>query len=161
MISNGPPSDDASRPNRVPWPPILLFISIATGWALGLAVPLPVGAPAARLLGYVMIAAGVLLDLWAVLTRRQAHTNILPHRGTDVLVIRGPFRFTRNPIYLGNSIATAALALIVSNLWYFLLALVVAILVDRLAIRREERHLTNRFGRRYQDYAHTPRWLLR
>ncbi len=152
-----------TRPNVIPWPPILLVLAATSAYGLGLLIPLPIGGGSAiHALGYFVLAAGIGLDLSAIVWMRRARTNILPHRGADSLVVDGPFRFTRNPIYLGNAILMVGLALLSANGWFLLSGAAMAFLVDRLAVHREERHLNQRFGERWQRYAaRTPRWLLR
>jgi protein-S-isoprenylcysteine O-methyltransferase Ste14 len=91
----------------------------------------------------------------------RKNTNILPHRGADALITSGPFRFTRNPIYLGNTIAMLGLSVYLNNGWFAILGLGAAFAVDRLAIRREEAHLAARFREAWLAYAaRTPRWLF-
>jgi protein-S-isoprenylcysteine O-methyltransferase Ste14 len=92
---------------------------------------------------------------------RRRQTNILPHRAAGRLVTTGPFSFTRNPIYVGNATLMAGVGVAFGNLWFVLLGVVSALAVDRLAIRREERHLAARFGQEWIDYAsRVPRWLI-
>lgn len=154
--------DESQSPNSVPWPPLVLAAAIAASLGLGLFTPLPVpsnfwiGA-----IGYVVASVGMALDLWAILTMRRLQTNILPHRGADRLVTTGPFRFTRNPIYVGNATLMAGVGLAFGNVWFVLLGGISALVVDRLAVRREERHLAKRFGQDWIDYAsRVPRWLI-
>lgn len=154
--------DLAERPNRIPWPPLLLLAGIAFGALLGALAPLNLAVSSAmRIAGFAFLAAGIAFDLSAIWTMWRARTNILPHRAADLLITSGPFRLSRNPIYLGNTIALAAMGFAFSNFWYTMAAAVMAVLLDRLAIRREEAHLAARFGRAWQEYAaQTPRWLL-
>lgn len=154
--------DLAERPNRIPWPPLLLLAGIAIGALLGALAPLNLAVPSTmRIAGSAFLAAGIAFDLSAIWTLWRARTNILPHRAADRLITSGPFWLSRNPIYLGNTIALATMGFVFSNLWYTTAAAVMAVLLDRLAIRREEAHLATRFGRAWQEYAaQTPRWLL-
>jgi protein-S-isoprenylcysteine O-methyltransferase Ste14 len=110
---------------------------------------MPLHTPAStslRVAGCFVGSLGVALDLWAILTMRSARTNILPHRAADHLVVRGPFAFTRNPIYAGNTLLLFGVGLYLGNFWFVIFGLTGAIAVDRLAIRREERHLAQLFG---------------
>ncbi|ABE41403.1 isoprenylcysteine carboxylmethyltransferase family protein [Rhodopseudomonas palustris] len=154
---------DKTRPNVLPWPPMLLGIAALASIGLGWLAPLP--APSARwvsLLGGALALLGLALDVWAILTMRSAKTNILPHRAADRLVTWGPFGFSRNPIYLANTWLLAGIGLAFGNAWFIVFALLSALAVDRLAIRREERHLAIRFGNDWIAYAaQTPRWLIR
>lgn len=154
---------DPTRPNVLPWPPMLLAAAAVLSIGLGSVWPLPTLNTAwAKVPGFMLLALGIGLDVWAILTMRSARTNILPHRGADRLVTWGPFRHSRNPIYLANTLLLAGIGLAFGNLWFVVAALLSAAAVDRLAVRREERHLAQRFGRDWIDYvATTPRWLIR
>lgn len=157
------PSDFTRQPNTIPWPPLLLLAGIAAGAALGSWLPFAVAMPAVlQAAGYLLIAAGIAFDFSAIWTMWRARTNILPHKAAGTLVTNGPFRLSRNPIYVGNTTTLFAMAFAFSNLWYVIAAFVMALLVDRLAIRREEIHLASRFGEAWKAYAsRTPRWLFR
>ena len=85
--------------------------------------------------------------------RWRARANILPHRAATALVTRGPFAFSRNPIYLGNTLMMAGVGLAVGNPWFIATGLAAALLVERLAIRREEQYLDARFGQAWRDYC--------
>lgn len=154
--------DYSERPNTVPWPPLLFLAGITTGAVLGVQTPVALAVPGAvQFAGFLLIAIGIAFDFSAIWTMWRARTNILPHKPAGELITRGPFRVSRNPIYLGNTITLAAMGFAFANLWYTLAAIVMAVLLDRLAIRREEAHLAARFGRAWQDYAaKTPRWLF-
>jgi len=153
--------DLKSRPNRIPWPPLIVTAAAALALLVQRADPVGLGLGAgARWLGWALIAAGVGLDLWAMATMTRAHVNILPHRAAGGLVTSGPFAFTRNPIYLGNTAVLVGVGGAANSPWFVVAALVAAKLVEVLAIRREEAHLALRFGRQWGDYAaRTPRWL--
>src|ERR1700733_10279406 len=77
----------------------------------------------ARYLGYLAIAGGVTFDLWAAVTLYRERTTILPHRAAARLVTRGPFRITRNPIYVGNTVEILGLALAIGNAWLIVFGL--------------------------------------
>ena len=156
--------DFSARPNTVPWPPIIYLAVALAALALGAAWPLASPPPSSlrllRITGAAIAATGIALDVAAMLAMRRARTNILPHRGADRLVTDGVFALTRNPIYVGNTLLLAGLGVALPSAWMVAGALLAALLVDRLAIRREERHLSARFGRPYADYvARVPRWI--
>lgn len=152
----------AERPNTIPWPPLLLLLGIAAGSLLGTFMPLTFRMPSTlQLAGFLLLAVGIGFDFSAIITMWRARTNILPHKAAGQLITGGPFRLSRNPIYVGNTITLAAMGFAFSNLWYTAAAAIMAILLDRLAIRREEAHLAHRFGQAWRDYAaKTPRWLI-
>lgn len=154
-------ADRSAAPNTVPWPPLVALGCALAAVLLGLAVPagglLPDAlAPA----GWALAAAALGLDAWAMATMARARANILPHRAATALVTRGPFRFTRNPIYLGNALLLAGIALASGNAWFLPAAAAAALLTQRLAIVREEEHLAARFGAEWEAYrARVRRWL--
>ncbi len=153
--------DVKSTPNRIPWPPLIEAAAVVTAALGALAFPVGLGlAPLARWLGWALIVVGFGLVFWAIAALRRRGTNILPNRAAGRLVTDGPFAFTRNPIYLGNTIAIVGLGVAASSAWFIVAALFAAKLVEILAIRREEAHLALRFGSEWVDYAaRTPRWL--
>jgi protein-S-isoprenylcysteine O-methyltransferase Ste14 len=152
----------ADRPNVLPWPPMIYVASALAAFALGRFYPLEfVHYHVFIIFGTILTFVGFALDLWAMVVMWRARTNILPHRGADSLIDSGPFRFTRNPIYLGNTVVMMGVSFYFDNGWFLLLGLVAAILVDHLAIRREEIHLAKRFGDEWRNYStRTPRWLF-
>jgi protein-S-isoprenylcysteine O-methyltransferase Ste14 len=115
-----------------------------------------------RAIGGHVLGVGIALDLWAILTMKRAHTNILPRRSADRFVTWGPFSLTRNPIYVGNALSMLGAGLCFENLWFVLIGLVGAIVVKRLAIRQEELHLAILFGETWAEYTlRVPRWLMK
>ena len=160
MTSPGP-----ATPNRIPWPPILLASAVLGALALDRMLislpPIPFAETvAARGLGWALIAAGIGLWSWAHDAFKRAGTTVLPHRPSAALVTTGPFAFSRNPIYLGISLALVGVALVLNKLAFLLVVPVFMGLVWGLAIRREERYLLNRFGDEWADYAdRVRRWV--
>ena len=156
--------DPPSRPNRIPWPPIVLVAAVAAAVLVHFRLflpPIPFAETLAlRAVGWVLIAAGLGLGVWARETFKHLNTTILPHRGATALATTGPFRFSRNPIYLGEVLALIGIGLVLNALPFLLIVPVFMFAVDRLAIRREERHLLDRFGDAWVDYADSVRrWL--
>jgi protein-S-isoprenylcysteine O-methyltransferase Ste14 len=139
----------------VPVPPPLLY---AGGFVAGMALerrrPLPaVPAAVARPLGAVlMLLGGALPASGATLFRRRG-TSVLPVRPATALVTSGPYRLTRNPMYIGFALAHAGLALRRRSTWALLMLGPVLASVDRLVIAREERYLERAFGDDYRRYA--------
>jgi protein-S-isoprenylcysteine O-methyltransferase Ste14 len=157
-------TDIQTRPNRLPWPPIIYLIAIAISIALGLLYPLPwISAPLSDILfaaGWLLVAAMVALDFSAMRTMARAKTTIRPDKASEHLVTTGAFSFTRNPIYLGNTLLMVGVGLITGIVWFLPLAIAAAFATQKLAIEREERHLEARFGKRYRDYAkRVRRWI--
>jgi len=157
-------NDVTARPNRLPWPPIIFLAAIAVGVLLNVFYPLPwLGQPLSGILfvlGWLMIAAFVALNIAGMRALRRAGTTVRPDRATDHLVTDGPFSFSRNPLYLAGLMLVLGIGLILGAVWSLLLALIAAFAVQKLAIEREERHLQARFGKTYMDYAdRVRRWI--
>ena len=164
MSGTDGPGRYRDTPNRVPWPPVIYLAAIALALAIETIWPSPpvssrLGGGVAAI-GWLVVLLGGAADLWAMLTLARARANILPHRAATRLVTWGPFRLSRNPIYLGNTLMTAGAGLAFGKLWLVPAALLAAVATYHLAIRREEAHLEARFGAAWHDYAaRTPRWL--
>ena len=157
-------NDIQTRPNRIPWPPLIYLAAIIVSVLLNIVYPLPyLGPPLSDFLfagGWLLVVGALAIDVSAIRTLRQAKTTVMPHRGSDHLVTTGPFSFTRNPIYLGNTMLMVGAGLIGGITWFFPLALIAAFLTQKLAIEKEERHLEVRFGKKYRDYAkRVRRWI--
>lgn len=149
---------DDTAPNTIPWPPLLLVGAFVSGFLLEAAIGSHIGLPPA--LGWVLVVAALALDAWAMLTMMRAKTNILPHRAADSLVTSGPFRWTRNPIYLGNAMLVIGIGIAFGSFLVLLMSVWMVYAVQHFAIEREEKHLLLRFGAAYRDYMErTPRWV--
>lgn len=152
------------RPNSFPWPPVIYLTAIVAGVILTYLVPLPwLPSPFSDIafaVGVLMAIAAIAVDVMAMRTMKSAATTILPHRASDHLVLKGPFTFTRNPIYLGNTVFTLAICLVFGALWFLPAAIVAAFATQKLAIEREEQHLAAKFGKAYRDYCKkVKRWI--
>lgn len=143
---------------RVP-PPLLVAGAILVAWLLRRLLPLPVTAPL-PLAGDAMFALALALILWAGVAMLRAGTDPRPDKPDAALVTTGPFRFSRNPIYLGFVLVAAGFALRWGDLWSWLAVVAAQQLLDRLVIAREEPYLARRFGAAYTAYrARVRRWL--
>ena len=153
----------ASRPSAVPWPPVLIGAALGSAALLGRTYPLAwpgLDDLPARVVGHGLGAAGLALAFWGLATLYAAGTTVHAHKSADRLVTEGPFRFRRNPIYMGEVLAFLGLAELTHNIWFAIIAPLFAIAIQRLAILPEERHLEERFGQGYLDYKErTRRWF--
>lgn len=110
--------------------------------------------------GIACCLAAVGLALWAIMRFRAAETHVEPHKPTTALVVAGPYRFTRNPIYLGFLLLTLGLALVAANGWGVLALPALWASLRYLVIGVEETFLLARFGAPYQAYkAAVRRWI--
>jgi protein-S-isoprenylcysteine O-methyltransferase Ste14 len=161
--SDGDAASSARETAGVIAPPPLIY---AGGFLLGLRLDrawsvskLP-PAPLRWLLAMPLLVSGVALMVAAVRTMWQSHTTINPAAPVDALVRTGPFRCSRNPIYLGDTLVYTGLALGIGRRGPLLVLPAVLALMQLGVIRREERYLERRFGQPYRDYrARVRRWL--
>ena len=143
-------------------PPPLVYVA---GFGCGLLVELV--APSPELPAWLRVAGGmagiVLLlffDTRAMLRFRHHATPVNPARPAETLVTDGPYRFTRNPMYIGMACVYAGAAIAAGTLWPLALLPGVLLVMDRAIIPREERHLAERFGEEYERYRRrVRRWL--
>lgn len=118
-------------------------------------------APGLRLgIGWGAVALGLLLMFSGIGTFLHARTAVFPNRPASRLVVSGPYRFTRNPMYLGFTVAYLGGTLLVSSIWPLLLLPFVLFALTRSVIRREERYLAAAFGAEYDTYRRrVRRWV--
>jgi protein-S-isoprenylcysteine O-methyltransferase Ste14 len=145
-------------------PPLFFVVPLLVGLWLNTRDPWPIvtaGSSVLVALGIAVLAAGIALDIVALRTFGRRGTTVLPAlRPTSVIVASGPYRFTRNPMYVGLALAYIGIALLANTVWQFLLLPAGVLAVDRYVIRREERYLAAKFGEEYNAYRrHVRRWL--
>jgi len=143
-------------------PPLAWVLAVIAGLALDWLLPLPFlpdGLPAA-LLGAMVFVIALALFAWAIITITRAGSSVPTNRPTTTIVDTGPFRFTRNPIYMGMFLGLIGLAIGFNNLW-LLASLVPFVLVIRYGVvAREEDYLERKFGDVYGGYrSRVRRWL--
>jgi protein-S-isoprenylcysteine O-methyltransferase Ste14 len=158
------PLHDLDAPGMIAPPPLLFAVPIVLGVALQWLIPIRrPGADlvhAATILGSTLMVVAIALILSANRLFRLAGTSVLPTRPSTALVTHGPFRFTRNPMYLGLTVLDSGIALLAWAPW-ILIFLPGAVLAVRYGvIAREERYLARRFGHAYREYtARVRRWI--
>lgn len=142
-------------------PPIMLLLSILIGIGLQYFFVIRLwDNPTIRFIGYAMIALGFFTVVYCGFMFKKAHTNIQPWKATNAIVHRGPYRISRNPIYLSFIIFGLGIAIATNNGWIFISQLILAIIIDRNVIAKEEKYLEQKFNDTYRTYKSTTRrWL--
>jgi protein-S-isoprenylcysteine O-methyltransferase Ste14 len=143
------------------FPPALflgtLAIALLLHWLRPLHLLLPL---VARLLGLVVLILSWLLVRSAEHAMKRSGTNIRPDQPTLAIVTDGPFRFTRNPMYLASIGLYLAVSLLVNTLWPLVFLPIMSAVLHWGVIRREERYLETKFGTPYRDYrSRVRRWI--
>lgn len=156
-------TEDAARvrvfPPGVPLVAVLLAVGINHVWPLDLGFGIP--APLRYWVGGAIVAGAVLLlGLWSVVLFRRGGQSENPWKPTPAIEQSGPFRFTRNPMYLQMVLICIGLSVAMMNWWLLILTPVVMWLLGRLAIEPEEAYLERKFGAAYLDYKRrVRRWI--
>jgi protein-S-isoprenylcysteine O-methyltransferase Ste14 len=142
-------------------PPLIFIIVFVAGLQLQRIFPvIDIPKVIGRLISAVCFVASAILAASSFIMFRRAHTSPLPFKPTSALVTNGPYRFSRNPMYLSLVLLYVGLALWRDIFWVLVLAPIAVVLVQYLAIVREERYLERKFGQKYLIYkARVRRWL--
>ena len=143
-------------------PPLAWGLVVIGGLALNWLVPLPflpIDLPAGWL-GAMVFVLALALFAWAIVTITRAGSNVPTNRPTTTIVESGPYRFTRNPIYLGMFLSLIGLAIAFDNLWLLMMLVPFALIIRYGVVAREEAYLERKFGDVYRGYrSRVRRWL--
>jgi protein-S-isoprenylcysteine O-methyltransferase Ste14 len=144
----------------VPWVFVLAFL---VGVVLQAFIPIAIGAETrrvARIAGIVGLTAGVALAVWALTIFRKVRTTTIPFGKSSALVTWGPYRFSRNPMYVALTVAYLGEAGILGQVWPLPLLLLTLVYVNGTLIPFEESRLQETFGDAYAQYrASVRRWV--
>ena len=156
-----PPDQD--RPNvRIP-PPLIFFafIGIAGVLEYGVGLSYPRGPFVIRcVIALVVFIFSGYLALHAFVVLKKRGTFIDPNRPTTQIVEDGPFRFSRNPMYLSLVLVLFGLFVLFLSIWFLLATAVVWLVFDRIAVLPEEVYLEKKFGDRYTAYkSRVRKWI--
>lgn len=144
-------------------PPVLFMLCFASASLLERLRPLRLPWPdhlAALLAGIVILVLAAFLGASAIYVMARAKTPIEPGHTPAKLVTWGPFRFTRNPLYVTLLLILIAVGFMMSSLWFAIGAVMLLVLLDRLIVAREEQVIRQHFGDQYTEYlSRVRRWL--
>jgi protein-S-isoprenylcysteine O-methyltransferase Ste14 len=147
---------------QIPLPPPLIFLgylvsALVLNWAVPFATPLTT---ALRIVGGALVIAGIWLVGSAFSEMMKVHTTPDPHGVATSLVASGPYRFTRNPIYLGFFLIYLGFTLLAGTFWGLLLSPFLLGTVTQFIIHAEEAYLKRKFKEEYAEYSSRVRqWL--
>jgi len=137
------------------------LISLVSGAVIQLATPFPfLPGTLAVPLGAPLVVVAIALFAYSVTTFRAAGTPVPARKPTTMIVRTGPYRFSRNPIYLAFSLLQLGISIWVNSVSLLATLAGAVALIHYVVIRREEQYLERRFGAQYLDYkASVRRWL--
>ena len=143
------------------WPPVAIGAPLLVGWLVTRLWGDPVDLGGWRVpLGWALVLLFVGWNGWSLWLFRRHETGLLPGQATHAMIEEGPFRHSRNPLYVGLLALYLGLALLAPAFWALVLFPAAVLLVRWGAIRPEERFLHERFGAPYDDYTRrVRRWL--
>ena len=161
--STSNPGDIRDTADVIAPPPLLYVGALMLALLLNAFTPMSFASCCRLLLwltGAALITLGLMLSTAVVWTFRKSRTPVSPRRPTTRIVRAGPYRYSRNPDYLGQMMIYLGGAVAADTWWPFLLLPLLVVAIQRGVVRREERYLEAKFGQEYRDYkARVPRWL--
>jgi protein-S-isoprenylcysteine O-methyltransferase Ste14 len=142
-------------------PPVVYLTALLAGGGLNCVWPMRVLPGGWGVVGgLIVIGLGAAILPGVVSRFRRAGTAFNPHKPASALITDGPYRFSRNPAYVALTLWHLGIGLLLNNAWILLLVVPPVVIMDRLEIPREERHLESQFGEPYVRYkARVRRWL--
>ena len=156
------PAEAGGAKVRLP-PPLVFAGFIVAGIALRYGMfrlPAPLDSVSRSLVGALVLLAGLALGTTTVVMFRRSGQDPRPWTPSPSLLLRGPYKFSRNPMYLSAMLVQAGLGLLLNNLWIVLFVLPAMLIVHITAVLPEEAYLGEKFGASYQTYKATVRRYL-
>jgi protein-S-isoprenylcysteine O-methyltransferase Ste14 len=138
-------------------PPIIFAVSILIGLLLDKVVPLGAWVISGSIPGMFLIGAGILLAATCIYYFRQVGTSANPYSSTEAISSSGPYRFSRNPMYLSLGLIQIGISLLLNNLWIMAMVLPALVVLHYGVILREERYLEEKFSDQYRQYKNNVR----
>jgi len=144
------------RPGVIAPPPVIFLAAFVLGWFGRRFVPYYQSFTVAA----VFCVVGAALLSWGGVTMLRARTHIDPYKPATTLVTNGPFRFTRNPLYVSVNLLYIALCVVLGLTSSLVLLPIADVVLYFGVVKREERYLESKFGDRYRAYrSKVRRWL--
>ncbi len=144
-------------------PPLIFAVLLIAGLLLHWALPvriMPHSWAARLIIGILLLIIPGIMGVLSFQIMRQSKTAINPRKQTTTIITKGPFSFTRNPLYVSLLLFYGGIAILVNALWSILLLPVMLIIFDRGVVIREEEYLEQKFGNEYLQYKkRVRRWF--
>lgn len=150
-----------SHPDVVVRPPVLHLVALLIAVAIKRWRPHPIYLPElTSIVGLVFTAMAVILVGACLHAFNRRHTPVSTHRTPSALIEEGPYRYSRNPIYIALALLNLGFTFWTNNGWGLVLLLPVLIVIQKGVVEREEAYLTARFGEAYTAYTRrVRRWV--
>ena len=153
-----------SAPNNKVRPTWLYLAGFLAGWGLHLLLEFYIDGNGAstlqKAIGAAIIGGGIAMTWWGLSTFMHVRTGIMPDRPARQLVMFGPYRFSRNPMFVGFTAIYIGVAVLLNLAWPLVLLPVVIALLTVTVIQHEERYMRELFGEEFVSYCgRVRRWL--
>ena len=150
--------EEQSHPKILP--PHVAIVSLIVVILLHYLFPTPLIPKPFNYFGILFFASGLLILFWSFGLFKKKETPILPGQKPTALVIEGPYKFTRNPMYLGVTTALLGIAIYLGDFLTFLAPIIFFVFVSLRFIPREEKLMEKLFGKKYLKYKKkVRRWI--
>lgn len=142
-------------------PPLIFFLFLFLSFVVNAFFPIArVSCPPCFFLGVLALVSGALISGWTIVLFKKIKTTLRPRKNPQELEIFGPFRFTRNPIYLGFLLILLGVDMLLGSLTPLIFPVLFLIIINARVIPFEEENLKKEFGNQYLEYKRTVRrWL--
>ena len=156
--------DKSGAAVRIP-PPAAGILTIVIGYVIGKLVPIltayELSVPGRYWIGgAIVIVAGIVLGIWPIRLFKDTGQNATPWSETPEIIIKGPYKFTRNPMYLMMMLVNLGFAVVLSEAWILILMPILSLVLYHIAIKHEEVYLEEKFGESYRAYKQSVRrWI--
>ena len=153
--------NELDHANVIAPPPLIYGVAFIVGWLIHRAFPVPVlPETLARWIGVVFVLVSIPVAITAFRAMIRSQTSFDPRKPTTAIVTEGPFRYSRNPLYVSLTLLYLGVALLINALWIVLLVAPVLVAMQRGVIAREEAYLERKFGDEYLSYkTRVRRWI--
>ena len=143
---------------KITFPPVILLASIVL--QIILLFSFPISVDLSSLLGLILILSGISLVFVSFRFMRKMKTTFIPDGTPEVLISSGPFKFSRNPIYLGMLTVLVGVAFLMSSLSAIIIAFVFGIIINFTWIAHEQKKLHELFSEDWENYSSkVRRWI--
>ncbi|MCH8011521.1 MAG: isoprenylcysteine carboxylmethyltransferase family protein [Candidatus Marinimicrobia bacterium] len=148
-------------PGIIAPPPLIYVTSLLLGLLLNIILPIHIGKETFLFpIGWIFSGMGLFIVIGSFVTFKKAGTDVDPYRPTKTIVMAGPYRFTRNPMYLSLTLLYMGITLLRNTLWPVMFLPLVLGIMHYGVIKREELYLEKKFGETYLDYkSKVRRWI--
>lgn len=156
------PKGEADKPAVTLHPPTVLFLALVAGYVIRLFVGgrMPLPRAFAEGLGGLLIIVSLGIVIGAVAIFAEKRQGLTPATPASELFQKGPYKFSRNPIYLSMMLFGAGFGVATSNVWIIITTAAAGVIIHFLAILPEEEYLERKFGEEYAAYkARVRRWI--